>query len=147
MSRRPRAAYLAEPPARYVVRTPVVVDSSMMCAILFDEPERAEAEKLLAGKRLLAPWLLDHEVLSVALKKARRGLPEQVVASALADYAEQQIELMDTDLLAQYALARDLALSAYDAAYLALAVQTKTALATFDHRLGEAARRLLGSLD
>ena len=141
-----RRVYLAEPPARFIARAPMVVDSSMICAILFDEPERDEAERLLAGRQLSAPRLIDHEVLNVALKKGRRGLPARVVEGALADYLEQQIDLADTDLLASYALARHLDLTAYDAAYLWLAAEMKAPLATFDRKLGEAARRHLGSL-
>ena len=55
----------------------MVVDSSVLCALLFDEPERGQAQALLAGHQLFAPQLLDHEVLSVALKKLRRALSKK----------------------------------------------------------------------
>jgi len=44
---------------------------------------------------------------------------------------------------AQWRMARDEELSAYDAAYLGLAVQLRCPLVTFDQKLGAAARRLL----
>ena len=49
--------------------------------------------------------------------------------------------------LAVLAMARRYGLSAYDAAYLWLASQLKAPLATFDRKLGEAARQHLGALE
>jgi predicted nucleic acid-binding protein len=42
-------------------------------------------------------------------------------------------------------MAIDHGITAYDAAYLCLAVQLRAPLATFDGRLGEAARQRLGA--
>lgn len=142
-----RVLYLAEPAAHYLARPPMVVDSSLICAVLFDEPERDSALHRLAGRQLLAPRLLDHEVVSVALKKHRHGMPAAVVDKALADYVEQNIELQQTDVAGQYTLAQRYGLSSYDAAYLWLAAELKTPLATFDRKLGEAARQHLGALE
>lgn len=136
-----RTIYLAEPPARYLARLPVVVDSSMLCAVLFDEPERSDALNRLSGRHLLAPRLLDHEVVQVAVKKRRQGMPAAVVDRALADYADQDIELLPTDAVAQYALAQQYGLSGYDAAYLWLAAELKAPLVTFDRKLADAATR------
>ena len=147
MSSTVRPIYIAEPPAHYRARPPMVVDSSLMCALLFDEPERDNALAQLAGRQLLAPQLLDHEIVNVAVKKHRRGLPIAVVEQGLQDYLEQDVELFQTDVMAQFALAERYALSAYDAAYLWLAAEFKTPLATFDARLADAARRHLGALD
>lgn len=138
--------WVAEPPAAYVVRPPTVVDSSLICAVLFDEAERAAALLSLTGRTLYAPHLLDHEVVSVALKKRRLGWPEASVELALRDYDAYAIELRATDAPAQLALAERYALSAYDAAYLWLASELKASLATFDRKLGEAAQRHLSTL-
>ena len=141
------ALIVAEPPAHYRVRVPVVVDSSLVCAVLFDESSRDQALASLAGRELLAPDLLDHEVVNVALSKARRGWPAASIEQALADYADYAIQLWPCVQREQFALAERYALSAYDAAYLWLAATLKTPLATFDRRLGEAARTHLGALD
>lgn len=142
-----RPLIVAEPAPRYLTRPPVVVDASLVCAVLFDEVEREQAQQRLSGKLLLAPKLLSHEVVNVAVRKFRRGMPAEVVERALADYAVQAIDLCDTDLHGQYALAQHYQLSAYDAAYLWLAAELKAPLATFDAKLGKAAQRHLGALE
>lgn len=145
-ARATRTLHVAEPPAAYLVRPPVVVDSSAICAVLFDEAERAEAMAQMAGKTLYAPYLLDHEVISVTLKKRRLQWPADSLALALGEYDAYQIELRETDLETQYELAARYNLSAYDAAYLWLAAELKAPLATFDDKLAKAARAHLASL-
>ena len=142
-----RQVFVAEPAPRYQARPPIVVDSSLMCAVLFDEAEREQAHDRLSGRHLLAPKLLSHEVINVAVNKARRGMPAAVVERALADFLAQAIDLLDTDVQGQYALAQRYQLSAYDAAYLWLAAELKAPLATFDAKLGKAAQRYLGALE
>jgi predicted nucleic acid-binding protein len=143
----PATVWVAEPPAVYAVRPPTVVDSSLVCAVLFDEIDRDAALQRLAGRMLYAPDLLDHEVVSVALKKRRAGWPAASIELALRDYDAYAIELRATDMPAQFALAERYALSAYDAAYLWLASDLKAPLATFDRKLGEAAQRHLSTLE
>ena len=142
-----RRLYVSEPTARYRVRLPIVVDSSLVCAVIFDEAERIEAEQQLTGKQLFAPNLLGHEVVNVALNKLRRGMPTQAVDKALADFAAHAIEITEIDTQAQFALAKHYGLSAYDAAYLCLASELKIPLATFDRKLAAAAAKHLASLD
>ena len=137
---------LAEPPALYRVRPPLVVDCSVLCAVLFQEPLRDEALRHLVGKDLHAPTLLDHEVANVAITKQRQNWPAESITLALADYGAQQITLHRADLAAQVALAQHYGLSAYDAAYLWLAAELKVPLATFDAKLGRAAHQHLGEL-
>ena len=138
--------YIAEPPAAYLERPAMVVDCSVLAAVLFEEPSRDQAVARLTGRSLHAPTLIDHEIASVALKKHQQGWPAESIALALADYAEQALELHRSDVAAQCELAHRYALSAYDAAYLWLAAQMKAPLATFDRKLGEAAQRHLATL-
>lgn len=146
MSVLPRLLYVAEPPAAYLVRPPMVVDCSAICGILFDEPWRADAMARISGKTLYAPYLLDHEVISVALKKQRQQWSRESITAALEDYVQYEIELRETDLAAQLDLALRYKLSSYDAAYLWLAAELKAPLATFDEKLGRAAQAHLASL-
>lgn len=138
--------HVAEPPAAYRLRPPMVVDCSAIGAILFDEPARDAALARLAGHALHAPHLLDHEIVSVALKKRRQSWPAESLALALTDYGDYDIDLHPVDLGAQYALAVRYQLSAYDAAYLWLAAELKAPLATFDARLAAAAQAHLSAL-
>lgn len=146
MSGAVRPIYVAEPPPRYQALTPVVADSSAVCALLFEEAERDLARQRLAGHELHAPALLDCEFASVALKKQRQGWPADVIASALLAYRAQPLVLHRVDLDGQCALAQQYELSAYDAAYLWLAAELRAPLVTFDRRLGEAAAAHLGQL-
>ena len=138
--------YVAEPPAAYLMRPPLVVDCSVLSAALFEEETRDQALSLLTGKTLHAPYLLDHEIISVALIKGRLGWPESVITLALSDYAQHDIELHRTAAEAQHQLALRYKLSAYDAAYLWLAAELKAPLATFDQKLAAAAQTHLASL-
>jgi predicted nucleic acid-binding protein len=136
----PRVLYVAEPPALYLARKPLVVDSSLLCAILFSEPERPMAEARVMGHALHAPLLLDHEIANVTLVKQRKGLTNELTQLAMQDYLNHQIELHPVDLRGHFALGQRYGLSAYDAAYLWLAVELDAPLATFDRKLNDAAQ-------
>lgn len=138
--------YLAEPAGRYARHPPLVVDCSVLAAVLFDEPEREAAALALAGKELFAPALLDHELVSVALKKARAGLVE-VARQALIDLVDLRLTRCAVNASAQFDLAQRLRLTAYDAAYLQLALDLGAPLATFDRSLGLAALNAVGAND
>lgn len=133
---------VAEPSGAYARRPPLVVDCSVLAAVLFDEPERESAALALAGKALFAPDLIDHELASVAVKKARAGLIE-VAEQGLSDLVRLAISRRRIDPTQQWAAARAHDLTAYDAAYLQLAIELRAPLATFDKRLGQAASKVL----
>jgi predicted nucleic acid-binding protein len=134
---------IAEARGRYAARPALVVDCSVVAAVLFDEPNREAAALALTGKELFAPELLADELVSVAVRKSRHGL-EEIVRQALVDFAELELTRCRCDVHAQWRLALEYELSAYDAAYLWLAAELGAPLATFDERLGAAARALLG---
>ena len=136
---------MAEPPALYLARPALVVDCSVLSAVLFEEAMRDEALQRLAGRTLHAPTLIEHEIASVAMKKLAQGWPAKSVQAALADFATHALELHRSDVVAQVELAQRYKLSAYDAAYLWLAAELKAPLATFDAKLGKAAQRHLGA--
>ena len=72
MTRRPATAtgpalIVAEPPAAFRVLTPLVVDASVINALLFDEPEREEARAWMQGKQLYAPHALADDRVAAAV--------------------------------------------------------------------------------
>ena len=142
----PRTLHVAEPSAQYLVRPAVVVDCSVLCAVFFNEAERLAALQLISGKQLWAPRLLDHEMVHVAVKKQRRGLPADVVRQALATFMSQQIDMVNPHPVEQLALAMRFTLTGYDAAYLWLAAEMRVPLLTFDLKLATAAKTHLESL-
>jgi predicted nucleic acid-binding protein len=141
-----QALFVAEPPFAYQVRPALVVDCSLLSAVLFQESTRDMALQQLAGRSLHAPNLLDHEIANVAVKKQRQNWPVEAIELALTGYALQQIEYHRVDVAAQVLLAQQYKLSAYDAAYLWLAAEIKAPLATFDEKLARAARAHLNKL-
>jgi predicted nucleic acid-binding protein len=145
MSPEPRQLYVAEPPAKYLVRLPVVVDCSVIAGLIFQEHWQAEAQARIVDRSLHAPHLLDAEIAQVALKKKRGGANELAVAG-LAEYSDMIIMTHPVKAADSFELATRYNLSAYDAAYLWLAAKLKAPLATFDAKLGEAARVHLASL-
>lgn len=141
----PRVLYVAEPPAAWLERPPVVVDCSVVAALLFDEPDGDEAATRLLDRVVHAPGLLPYEIANVARSKARAGADPAWIAEALAEFAELRIALHGADPAAMAALADRYDLTAYDAAYLHLAESLGAPLATFDRKLAQAAGRHLGS--
>jgi len=133
---------VAEPAGRYAHKQPLVVDCSALAAILFDEPGRDAAAQAMAGKALFAPDLLDHEIVSVALKKSATGYTE-TARQALDDLAALQLTRRRVDAAAQFELAERTGLTAYDAAYLQLALELRVPLTTFDRKLGKVASSIL----
>ena len=116
----------------------VVIDASAVAAVLFDEPE-AEPVRASVHGRLIAPDLIRYELASVCLAKTLR-YPDRAAdieaRHALVDSLELTLYKPDWGDLPR--LAFRWALSAYDAAYLQLALARQAALVTLDARLAAA---------
>lgn len=142
-----RALLVAEPSAAYALRPQAVVDASLIAALLFAEPEQPVAAQRLANCRPVAPDLLPYELGNVAVGKLRRGHAEDALRAGLNDLDALDITLHVVAAAPAFDLAARYGLTAYDAAYLALAAQLRCPLFTFDTRLAAAARRHFGSAD
>jgi len=115
-----------------------VVDASAVAAVLFDEPEAAPVVAGVTGS-LLAPGLLRYELASVCASKLRNE--PKLAKLTLQRYrllAGLDIQFADPDWDTLPLLARQWDLSAYDAAYLQLALKRKAPLVTLDARLAGA---------
>lgn len=136
--------FISEPAGQYTRYPPLVVDCSVLATVLFDEPEREAALLAMAGKELFAPDLLDHEMVSVALKKSGLGM-QKAAEQALQNLTDLRLTRCAVDSASQFQLARRMKLTAYDAAYLRLAMELRAPLATFDQKLGRAAKSVLST--
>jgi predicted nucleic acid-binding protein len=123
----------------------LVVDASVAIAIAVQEPGCDLAvsvfrERGATGVKLIVPAFFWLEVVNVLFKRHR--LPPAVVLEALVDLETFELESIELErpqlLLTIDAMGRG-ALSAYDAAYLALAESADAELLTFDRRLAAAA--------
>ena len=115
----------------------IVVDASVLAPALADDGcdgDRARAR--LSGERLVAPALVDLEVVSVLRRAARAGrLPDRRADQALDDLAALPLRrAAHRPLLARVWDLRE-NLTAYDAAYVALAEELDAPLWTLDRRL------------
>lgn len=115
-----------------------VVDASAIAAVVFDEPEGAPVIAS-AGNALIAPNLLRYELASVcATKLQREPRSAQIILSRYRLLAKLDIEFAEPDWDTLPLLARQWAISVYDAAYLQLALARKAPLVTLDARLAKA---------
>ena len=138
---------VAQPQAPYASRQPLVVDASVLACALFGEAQNDLAISWMRGHALAAPQLVDYEIANIALNKARRGeVAPEAAAQSIALFSELELARMPVAVDGVHALATQYRLTAYDAAYLWLAVQLNAPLATFDKKLGEAAQTCLGAL-
>jgi predicted nucleic acid-binding protein len=138
---------VAEPPAAYQSRPLLVVDASVLTATVFAESNSEQALQWMRGRSLQTPQLVDYELANVALNKVRRKQASaETAASALAAFSALDIERRPTALDGVFKLAAQWGLTAYDAAYLWLAAELKVPLATFDSRLGAAAKAHLSNI-
>ena len=113
-----------------------------MIGYLLEDPTGAPLrEALLRGEDLHAPAVLDLEFAS-ALRRAARGRRPKIaqVGERIAAYRALPLQRHSHELLLERVLDLRDVLSAYDAAYVALAEQLGAALLTEDLRLARAVR-------
>lgn len=121
-----------------------VVDASIAGAWLLPDEENSAADQAMtrmADEDAVAPDLLRLEIRSILLSAEKRErISADFVHSALARFRGLPVQFAgpgdDTEVVR---LSRKYRLSAYDAAYLALAILERLPLATLDRRLTDAA--------
>lgn len=120
----------------------LVVDTSVLIAVLTGEPARDQLIARTQGAELLAPGSVHWEVgnaFSALLKRRRLKLPD--VQAALTAYGQIPIRFVDVDLASALELADRFGLYAYDAYLMACARRQRAPLLTLDARLGRAAQQ------
>lgn len=124
----------------------LVVDASMAAAWFLPDERSEGAEPVMQALRSapgLVPSLFWFETRNLFLTAERRGrfkAGEALLSmTQLRGLPLQDVDSISERLVLEVAIKHGL--SAYDAAYLALAIQNRLPLATLDRRLADAARR------
>ena len=119
----------------------MIVDASLVVRTFFPDEAQEGAQAVIrehvAGRvPLKAPDLLAYELTNAVWQAERRGrIDSEMAKGILAAMSGLQIELLKVGWEEMLAMARRFQLSAYDAAYLALAERLGETLMTGDERL------------
>ncbi len=126
--------------------TVAVVDASVGLKWIIPEEHSDDARRLLAGlHELVSPPLVSLEIANVLLKRVRRKELTAFRAATALDRVEGWLRVVDVEETwsAVFRLAERHHISAYDAVYVALALQVNARLVTADGRLVNALARAL----
>ncbi|SCX26900.1 putative nucleic acid-binding protein, contains PIN domain [Agrobacterium sp. DSM 25558] len=123
---------------------PFVVDASIVAAWFLPDETNDAADKaldMLETDDAFAPDLLSHELRNILLSaEKRKRIDQDAIFSILLRFTNLPLTLVSGgDQITIMRLAKKHSLSAYDAAYLALAVSRAMPLATSDKKLADAA--------
>lgn len=118
----------------------IVVDASVVVTALADDgPDGDRVRARLRGERLIAPHLVDIEVLSAWRRIAASGdLDERRADLAMADLRSLRIDRVPHTPLLDRCWELRQNLTVYDAAYVALAEAMQVPLLTADAKLAAA---------
>ena len=126
-----------------------VLDASVVLTWCFPDENTGlaqhVADRFKRGDTALAPSFWPHEVLNALLSgEKRKRISREMIRSFLGDLAVLPVALeqIPTEIVFDriQSLSRKHGLTAYDAAYLDLALENGVALATLDEALGRAGR-------
>jgi predicted nucleic acid-binding protein len=129
--------------------TQFVLDASIVLTWCFpdEEAQKAEkiSEKIALGAKPTVPAFWRHEVLNALLVgEKRKRLTNELIQTFIEDLERLRADIdtptAETVFQATQGLCRKHGLTAYDAAYLELAMRHRIALATADGALQRAAR-------
>ena len=121
----------------------IVVDASAVGAMLFNEPEGANIRAHIRDETLVAPELIDYELANICVKRMRRYGDEAAETLTLLEGLDHvPITRVRVPAKPVAELAAQTNLSAYDAAYLWLALSRDAELVTLDQRLADVEQRL-----
>ena len=118
----------------------LVVDTSVLLAVLLSEPERAKLVALTADADLIAPASVQvGNALSSMLKRQRITIEQ--AKSILAAYDQIPIRLVDVSMKEAVTIAAELNMYAYDAYVIACARDQRIGLLSLDKALVAAAKQ------
>ena len=121
----------------------IVVDASVIIAVIANEPEKAALIKVTKGADLIAPHSIHWEIgnaFSAMLKRKRITLED--AQKAIEAYGHIPIRFVDVGLVETLQVADKLGIYAYDAYLIRCALKYKCALVTLDQSLIAHAREM-----
>jgi predicted nucleic acid-binding protein len=119
----------------------LVVDTSVILAVVLNEPTKTRLIRLTTGADLIAPLSLHWEIgnaLSAMLKRNRITAAE--AQQALVEYQKVPIRFLDVPLDATLQIVAHHLIYAYNAYFIVCARQQSSALITLDNGLQTVAR-------
>ncbi|MDP1547988.1 MAG: type II toxin-antitoxin system VapC family toxin [Anaerolineales bacterium] len=120
----------------------IAVDTSIIIAVIADEPEREKIIEITKGATIVVPPSIEWKIgnaFSAMLKRARITL-EQVI-EAIDIYQEISMEVVDINLKDAVRLAGKYNIYAYDAYILQCAIDNNIPLISLDKNLVEIAQK------
>ena len=121
----------------------VVVDTSVIIAVIANEPEKEMLVKLTQGADLIAPhsihWEIDN-AFSAMFKRGRITLEQAL--RAIKVYSKISIRFVDVGLEQSLKIADTLNIYAYDAYLVQCAIKYRSPLISLDGNLVNSAKRM-----
>ena len=121
----------------------IVVDTSVIIAVIANEPEREALVELTTGADLIAPRSVHWEIgnaFSAMLRRERIKVEQAIQAVKL--YQRIPIRFVDVELEESLQIADTLGIYAYDAYLIRCALKYKSPLISLDRKLISAAKRM-----
>lgn len=121
----------------------VVVDTSVIVAVIADEPEKDRIVELTIGTDLMAPQSVHWEIgnaFSAMLRRRRITLEQATQAIRL--YRRIPVRIVDVELEEALEIAADLGIYAYDAYLIRCALKYRSPLLSLDRGLIKAASEM-----
>ncbi|MCK9210555.1 MAG: type II toxin-antitoxin system VapC family toxin [Ignavibacteriaceae bacterium] len=119
----------------------IIVDTSVVIAVLLNEHHKTELVEMTKGAELFAPGSLYYEIgnaFSAMIKQKR--IPVETLLQAIEYFFEIPITLFDVDLKNSLKISEKHTLYAYDAFFIDCAQRNKMPLLTLDKKLAQAAK-------
>ena len=121
----------------------IVVDTSVIIAVIANEPTKPTLIRLTKGADLIAPHSVHWEIgdaLSAMFKRGRITVAQAL--QAVKAYRTIPIRLVDVELEQSLRIADTLGIYAYDAYLIRCALKYKSPLLSLDQRLVNSAKRM-----
>ena len=121
----------------------IVVDTSVIIAVIANEPTKSTLIRLTKGADLIAPRSVHWEIgdaFSAMFKRGRITVAQAL--QAVKVYRTIPIRLVDVELEQSLRIADTLGIYAYDAYLIRCALKYKSPLLSLDQRLANSAKRM-----